>query len=298
VHLRSCGLGGLGVAAAHGQQGQLLVRGPFFFQRFQQPRHSVLVSELLGQRGDGAVGSDFVMLDFLRAANQCCIAHRALLNALDDFLAFFHQAFHRRALDPLQADAQHLHHLVDALDLALGLLKVCLERSGKCGVLCGPGEPRQGLGQLLLGTVDVGQFVDEKVFSGLDSQGALQRGRSNEAIPVGVGVRGTCSERRMRIERADACIPLTPGTGRASEPSSALVGRCCRLAGCRQVFAGYQARIADGLVRPAPSAGQQRAPCHPLELRVGAGHVVALVAAEGDSGDLIDAASCIGRVVH
>gem|GEM_PF-6598534 len=54
-------------------------------------------------------------------------------------------------------------------------------------------------------------------------------------------------------------------------------------------------RVADRLVGPASSTGEKRATRHPLQVRVGAGHVVALVAAEGDRGDPVEAVACVGR---
>ena len=68
---RSGGLCCLGIAAALGQQGELLVGGLLFLKRLQQQRKGVLVAQLLGQRGDGAVGRNFVMLDLLCAAGWC-----------------------------------------------------------------------------------------------------------------------------------------------------------------------------------------------------------------------------------
>ena len=95
------------------------------------------------------------MLDLLRATNQGGIAHRALVDALNNLLAFLHKTLHRRALDALQADAKHLYYLVDALDLALGFFQVRFESRRQIRVLGRTGQAWEGLGQLLLGAVDV-----------------------------------------------------------------------------------------------------------------------------------------------
>ena len=129
MHLRSRGLGGLGVAAALGQQGQLLVRGLFFFQRFQQQRHSVLVSELLGQRGDGAVGSDFVMLDFLRAvkSGEPEVTAPIYSHVIYDVLPDRHEIVHQpdililEGLNVLQVDSHATEFVSDYFDFSIYL---------------------------------------------------------------------------------------------------------------------------------------------------------------------------------
>ncbi|CEE80472.1 hypothetical protein XAC2852_790195 [Xanthomonas citri pv. citri] len=167
----SGGLAGLGcllVAALLGEQGQLFVGGLFFFQRGEQQRQCIGITELLGYGGNGAVRGDFVMLHLLRTADQCRIAHRAGLDFIDDLAALLHQAFHRSAFDALELDAQNLDDLVDAFDLALGFFQMSFEGLLQFRLGGRTRKTRQRLGQLLLGAVDVRQLVDEKVFDSLD----------------------------------------------------------------------------------------------------------------------------------
>lgn len=76
------------VGALFGEHRQLLVGRALFLQRGFQQRDRLDVAELFRQRAKRPVRGDLVVLDLLRAADQCRIAQRAFLDVLDDIVAF------------------------------------------------------------------------------------------------------------------------------------------------------------------------------------------------------------------
>ncbi len=71
------------------------------------------------------------MLDFLGGGNQRRVQYRAFFDLVDDFLAFFDQAFHGSALHAVQPDLRRFDNLVYAFDLTLGFLQMSAESIGE-----------------------------------------------------------------------------------------------------------------------------------------------------------------------
>jgi nicotinamide-nucleotide amidase len=115
---------GTGVDARQRQLAELLVRGLLFLQCFLKQLNRVVHLELLGPSAQRAVARDLVVLDGLRAPYQPRIQDRALVGFADQLLGLFDEALERRALLAFRLLAEQLEDLLEALDLAFGLLDV------------------------------------------------------------------------------------------------------------------------------------------------------------------------------
>jgi hypothetical protein len=103
------------------------------------------------------------VLNLLGRSYETGAQHGAFFDFVDQFLTFLDQAFHGNALHPFQADAASFDHLVDPLDLSLRLFQMCLERVAQLRIGCGAAGLRQRPGELLPGTLDVRQHMNEEV---------------------------------------------------------------------------------------------------------------------------------------
>src|SRR5207244_9808921 len=91
------------------------------------------------------------------------VQNRGLHVLLQELLGLLDQPFHRDALFRPRAVAHQLEDLLEARDLALGLGEVLLERGAQLlgrGSLRHPGE---GLGDLLLGAVEIPELVEQQI---------------------------------------------------------------------------------------------------------------------------------------
>ncbi len=96
------------------------------------------------------------MLHFLRGGDKACVTHRALLDFVNHFLAFFNQPFHRHAFDAAQFELRHaFYHLIDAFNLAPGFLEVSAECRGQLFIRSRACKLRQSAGQLFLCAIGV-----------------------------------------------------------------------------------------------------------------------------------------------
>ena len=104
------------------------------------------------------------MFDSLGGPNECGIQHGIVAVFIDDLLAFLDEAFHCFADLAARFLAQPFENLFEPVDVPLGLFQVIL----KCPLqLRGGsflGHFRQRLHQLVLGVVEVFQFIDVQVF--------------------------------------------------------------------------------------------------------------------------------------
>ncbi|MDB5833591.1 MAG: hypothetical protein JWR14_3421 [Caballeronia sp.] len=99
--------------------------------------------------------SRFIVLDFLRCADQGGVENRTRFDLLDLLLSFLNQSFHRDTLDALELDATLLDDLIDSLDLAMPFLQVGLESCGQIGTGRGASQLGERLRQLLLRAIKI-----------------------------------------------------------------------------------------------------------------------------------------------
>lgn len=178
----------------------------------------------LHARGSGhwhlcGVAGVLVVLHLLRRADECDVAHRTLVDLLDQIIALLHYALHRRALDALELDACQLHDLIYAPELAARLLEVVAERL--CQLLIGSRARHLGqrAGHLLLGTVGVREFMNKQFGDGLDGYEKLLVGWFS--VPLFQALdRGLGTHPDLAPERAD--IPAG-----AAVRLNALLPYCC-----------------------------------------------------------------------
>ena len=91
----------------------------------------------------------------------------AALEVFHDRLAFFEDAQDGVAGLAARGLADDLEDLLEALDVALGLLQMLFEAGLELGILRGLGHLRQRFHDLLFGVVDVLEGIEEQVLEGL-----------------------------------------------------------------------------------------------------------------------------------
>ena len=167
---RPCWSSGLaGRADIHGRLGELghqfVVRAHVFYRCFQLFR-VVIKFQSLCKRPERAKTGDAVMCHALILRNDGGIEHRAIYRSifdgvLDGFLA---QAFHALAM-------HFFHFVVMLVDQGLEQLRVLanallrfLKQGDQLGVLCLRQDFGQSLGHLVVGRLQIFQFIDIKLF--------------------------------------------------------------------------------------------------------------------------------------
>ncbi len=95
------------------------------------------------------------MFDLLACADQRGIEHCTFFDLFQQFLAFFDQTFHGRALHAFQLQTSAFHQFIDTIDLTLSFFKMSLE--GFCQQWIGRSacQTRECFGNLLFSAVNV-----------------------------------------------------------------------------------------------------------------------------------------------
>jgi hypothetical protein len=106
---------------------------------------------------------DFIVLDFLRCANQGGVENRTRFDFFDPLLSFLNQSFHRNTLDTLRLDATLFDDLVNSPDLTMRFLQVGLEGRGQIGIGLAASHLGERLPQLLLRAIGIRKSVDKQV---------------------------------------------------------------------------------------------------------------------------------------
>ena len=109
------------------KRGQLLVRSFFFGQIQLQDLGAIRAAERPGPGDQRPVASHLVMFDRLRGSDKRRVQHLLLRDLAADFISFFEDAVDRGTIDLSRLCAMHLEHLLDALDVILGLPEMSLK---------------------------------------------------------------------------------------------------------------------------------------------------------------------------
>ncbi|MNL47106.1 hypothetical protein D3C87_1698730 [compost metagenome] len=120
------------------------------------------------------------MLHRLCGGQEASIEGDVALVLLHDFIPFREDAFDGVTGPAPRRLADDLKHLLEALDLALGLLPVLLERRLQFGRLGCTGHLGQGFQDLAFGVIDVTQGIVKQVFKRLLGHGSLRLGEASE----------------------------------------------------------------------------------------------------------------------
>jgi hypothetical protein len=108
------------------------------------------------------------MLDRLGVGDDRGIEHGLVLDLAGGLVGFLDQSVDRRAIRSLRLLAELGKYLVEALDLIFGIDDMRLEAGFLIRVGGHVRHFRNGLGELLLGIIDVFQLMEEKVFHRFD----------------------------------------------------------------------------------------------------------------------------------
>ncbi len=163
IILRMRGFGRILIDPALGNRRQLLVRGLFFLERFLKQRRGLIVAHRLRPGDERAVRRHLVVFGALPGGYQARVHGRLVEVFLHDRLAFFDDAGNALAVLAARLLAERFEHLLQAFDLAAGLLEVRLEGIAEISRGGGLREFRQRLGQLFLGIVGVAKLVDKGI---------------------------------------------------------------------------------------------------------------------------------------
>ena len=142
--------------------GQFFIGGDFFLLGLAEEFQRFVVAHLFGPRAERAVTGDFVMLHFLAGGNNARVQSRGVFLFFDDVIALGDQALHGLARFALERLIERFRDLFEARNVFLGFLEVLFEGFAQLVGLCGLREFGQRFGQLLLGAVNVGEFVEEQ----------------------------------------------------------------------------------------------------------------------------------------
>ena len=156
-------LGGDGV---FGEIGEVLIGFLFLLEGLLEEIGDFFVAEVLGNGAGGAVAGDLVMFDTLGGADEAGIADGILGVFADEFGALHDEAFHGLAFVAGEFLVEDSGDLLEALDVAFGLIEVFLKAGFEVLVGCGFRHFRQRFDQLIFGAVEVFEFVKKQVFQG------------------------------------------------------------------------------------------------------------------------------------
>ena len=135
----------------------------FFIKCFLKQLRRVFVPQQMGKGPQAAIAGHLVVLNALGRSNECRVDHGGVAGLVDHFLAFGHKTFHCLALLAFGADVECGEDRGESFDLRVGHGEVIGKRGLQLRCRGLLGHLRQGLEQLVLGVVQVLQFLDIQV---------------------------------------------------------------------------------------------------------------------------------------
>ncbi|SCM77066.1 hypothetical protein KL86PLE_40871 [uncultured Pleomorphomonas sp.] len=151
------------VGRTFGDLRQAGIGGLFLGEGLLQELGRLLLADQFGPAAHGAVAGDLVVLDRLGGGDQAGVDGLRAGKFLEHFLAFLDDALDGRTGLAACRLADQFEHLLQALDLHLGLLTMFLEGGPQLGRLGATRHFRQCLQDLALGVIDVLEHVLKKI---------------------------------------------------------------------------------------------------------------------------------------
>jgi hypothetical protein len=156
--IRSAVLRGF-IAAQAGQRGQCLVRGFFLVQRLLKEIRGFVIAELVSPFGQAAIGSDFVVFDFLGGADEGRVDRRTAFVTRDNFIGFLDEANNGFAFPASNISLEGLEDSLEPDDVIVGFIKMPLEGISQLCMRGGASQLGQGARETDLAIVHVRQLI-------------------------------------------------------------------------------------------------------------------------------------------